>query len=515
MGVGGDLVLSGRIVTFDDDRRVLADGALYLHDGVVEAVVERRAPAPAGFDRAPRLATGGTVYPGLIDLHNHLAYNFLPLWSAPRREPYTSRHQWPGAATYGRDISNPSQAMGIAAAAATLRYAEVRAAVGGVTAIQGSPPLTRAFPGWMVRNVEKETFADRGDEQLVFQAVIKADVDKLRRYAARLAEGRSFVYHLAEGTAPALRQEYDDLRQAGCVHRQLIGIHCTALGDDELDDWAPTPGSVVWSPFSNLWLYGATTDVLGARRRGLTVCLGSDWGPSGSRNLLGELKVAALWNDEGLGGALSDRELCELATTNPGETLARCWGHDVGRLRPGALADVVVTTTRAEDPYRDLLRAGERHVRLVIVGGRPVYGNRSLLRAAGATGVEEIRVAGVRRGIVMGLPAELRPENPALAAEVDLSWRDGLAAMAAVVDDPAGAVRAARGRAPRGEVPLEFVPDMPGPDNAEARALTEAELDELVMEPVEPLAHDAAWFARVDRGHPHSAVLRGLRRYFD
>ena len=84
------------------------------------------------------------ITPGLIDLHNHLAYNFLPLWSAPRDTPYTSRHQWPGAATYGRDVSNPAQAMGIAAAAAALRYAEVQ---GGRRRRHGDPGLAAADPG--------------------------------------------------------------------------------------------------------------------------------------------------------------------------------------------------------------------------------------------------------------------------------------------------------------------------------------------------------------------------------
>ena len=134
------------------------------------------------------MATGGVITPGLIDLHNHLAYNTLPLWSAPRDAPYTSRHQWPGAATYGRDVSNPAQALGIAAAAATLRYAEVRAAAGGVTSIQGSPPVTRAFAGWMVRNIEKEQIAAFGKEQLIFQAVIKADVAGVAPH--RTAAGR-------------------------------------------------------------------------------------------------------------------------------------------------------------------------------------------------------------------------------------------------------------------------------------------------------------------------------------
>ena len=111
----------------------------------------------------------------------------------------------------------------------------------------------------------------------------------------------------------------------------------------------------MWSPFSNIWLYGDTTDVLAARRHGALVCLGSDWAPSGTKNLLGELKVAALWNDEALAGALDARELGQMATANAGDALARCWGVDIGRLRPGAHADVLVTTNRVgprEDPTR-------------------------------------------------------------------------------------------------------------------------------------------------------------------
>ena len=134
----------------------------------------------------------------------------------------------------------------------------MRAAAGGVTSIQGSPPVTRAFAGWMVRNIEKEQIPAFGKEQLLFQAVIKADVPALRRIAPRLAAGRSFVYHLAEGTAPGLRDEYADLREAGCVHPNLIGIHSTALDRGGLRATGPAgaPAPIVWSPFSNIWLYG-------------------------------------------------------------------------------------------------------------------------------------------------------------------------------------------------------------------------------------------------------------------
>ena len=75
-----DFVLYGRVLTVDRDRRVHARGAVYVHDGVIEAVQPRTASPPSGFGSARRVRTGGLITPGLIDLHNHLAYNTLPLW---------------------------------------------------------------------------------------------------------------------------------------------------------------------------------------------------------------------------------------------------------------------------------------------------------------------------------------------------------------------------------------------------------------------------------------------------
>ena len=45
------------------------------------------------------IETGGTIFPGLIELHNHLSYNALPLWSpVPKR--FTHRGQWPNHKDY-------------------------------------------------------------------------------------------------------------------------------------------------------------------------------------------------------------------------------------------------------------------------------------------------------------------------------------------------------------------------------------------------------------------------------
>ena len=132
-----ELVVFGTVLTVDADRRTHARGAVYVHDGVIERVADATAAPPAGFDAAPRVRTGGVVTPGLIDLHNHLAYNTLPLWIGRDRAPTARATSGRGAPTYRRDVSNPAQALGIAAPAAALRFAEVKAVVGGVTVDPG------------------------------------------------------------------------------------------------------------------------------------------------------------------------------------------------------------------------------------------------------------------------------------------------------------------------------------------------------------------------------------------
>ena len=285
------LVVLGRLVTFDDERPVIDDGALYIGaDERIAAVQKRTDPAPAGFETAAKVPTRGCVYPGLIDLHNHVVYNVLGLWSPPgQSEPYVSRYDWPGHGSYEEMISDPANALGALAGKAHLKYCEVKAVVGGVTAIQGSAKMAYPYEGWLVRNVEYETF--KTGQKTVFQSALplREDADYKKQRDRMTRDGAAFLYHVSEGSDPALVSEYTKLKTEDCLQPTFGAIHCTALRKADYHEWPPHGGSVIWSPFSNLWLYRDTTDVVAARDAGVRVCLGADWSPSGSKNLMGEL----------------------------------------------------------------------------------------------------------------------------------------------------------------------------------------------------------------------------------
>ena len=73
---------------------VIPDGIVYCIDGAIVAAQPAGAAAPPGFAAVTVVPTGGTIFPGLIELHNHLAYDVLGLWPVPKR--YGDRDQWSG-----------------------------------------------------------------------------------------------------------------------------------------------------------------------------------------------------------------------------------------------------------------------------------------------------------------------------------------------------------------------------------------------------------------------------------
>ena len=151
---------------------------------------DRAQPAPAGFAGVPVVETGGTLFPGLIELHNHLSYNALPLWSpVPKR--FEHRDQWSDHKDYRPMISGPMTVIGEyrdstgqpALLAALVRYVECKCLLGGVTTSQGvmlaSNAGVRRFYRGLIRNVEQT------DDPALPEAQARiADVDAATREAS-------------------------------------------------------------------------------------------------------------------------------------------------------------------------------------------------------------------------------------------------------------------------------------------------------------------------------------------
>lgn len=45
------------------------------------------------------------IFPGLVDIHNHLDYNMMPIWERPVEQPWDNRHEWRKCTEYTDDIT--------------------------------------------------------------------------------------------------------------------------------------------------------------------------------------------------------------------------------------------------------------------------------------------------------------------------------------------------------------------------------------------------------------------------
>jgi 5-methylthioadenosine/S-adenosylhomocysteine deaminase len=374
--------LEGRVVTMNERFDVEGVGRVYVDASRIVAVQPADAPPPMGLEDVPVVRTGGTIYPGLIELHNHLSYNALPAW--PIGERFENRDQWGRRATYRQLISRPAAILGSTEGLvqAVVRYVEAKCLLAGVTTTQGialaSNAGIRRFYRGIVRNVEHT-----GDPDLPASSTRIADVEArdAGKFRTRLERGQTVLLHLSEGLDDRARGHFHALQTSEgdwAITPSLGGIHCCGLRDTDYATFAGHGGSMVWSPLSNLILYGGTADIARARREGVTVALGSDWAPSGSRNLLGEMKVAKLVN-ETAGDVWTSREIVAMATINAARIVK--WHNELGSIEPHKRADLIVVDGRLGDPYDQLIAARETSMSLVIINGIPRCGTRQLMAA--------------------------------------------------------------------------------------------------------------------------------------
>jgi cytosine/adenosine deaminase-related metal-dependent hydrolase len=441
--IGPTYLLQGRIVTMNENGDVLEKGLLAISRGLIRAVLDEGDPIPQDFINAPVAETNGTMYPGLIDLHSHFVYNVLPLWVVPKK--YYNRSQWPRHREYKSGVSKPiRQALArfSVTAEAIVRFVEAKALLGGTTTGQGMRTRVRGgsrlFRGAM-RNVEetKDVRLPEARTRVPDLTITgKSGPENIREFRNALEDtlerGAAYFYHLSEGVDHIARRHFRNLLVNDLIAPSLVGIHSLGLAPEDLIIMADNQAKLVWSPFSNLLLYGQTLDLKAVKEAGVKLSLGCDWGPSGSKNLLQELKIASFVNKE-QNSPFAAKELVGMVTADAAELIG--WEKYLGRLQAGMLADVLVVAGADGNPYEGLINSIEKDVQLVTVHGTARYGDSNLmqkLHTGTSSDLEEFAVNGVDKVLYLYAPAS--PLNQlSLSKAIDI-LRDAMADLPGFVE---------------------------------------------------------------------------------
>ncbi len=396
--------------------QVLVDAA-----GVIQCAACDCTSAPGAAEATVISCPQGVISPGLINPHDHITYQDPPRPGVAER--YEHRNDWRNGNDGHTRLRYGS------ANADEVRWGELRQVMAGTTSVAGS-----GGQAGLLRNLERESEATSASQQglgeppLMLETFPLGDLDgdelvsgcgypRILR-PAELPALSAFLPHIAEGIEESSRNEFRCVAGAAggqeLLTRRTTLIHGIAVTAAEIDVMAQRGTDLIWSPRSNVSLYGDTAMVTAYKRMGVTISLGTDWLLSGSMNVLRELKCADYLNDTAFAKAFTDEELWRMVTANAADVTDT---HEkLGRIEPGKVADLAIFRLRSftSTPHRAVVTANVEDVVLTLRGGQALYGDQALVAGLGVGGCEGLDVCGTPR--VVCVSGELGKSYEALKA---------------------------------------------------------------------------------------------------
>ncbi|RMG64892.1 MAG: hypothetical protein D6715_09010 [Calditrichaeota bacterium] len=369
----------------------LPAGHVEMADGRIAAVVPATDRPPKG----RRLALDGAlVFPGLINSHDHLAFNAFP----PLGEgPYRNFLDW------SRDIHRRFSQIIARVKQIPL---PVRVGWGMLKNLLCGVTVVAHHGAWPAGASNRPIGLVAGSQSLHSLALERHWRWKLL-FPELFAGGRRewpVVVHLAEGVDAARERELPQLVRWNWRRRPLIAVHGIALKPGQ----AGHLRALVWCPVSNLYLYGATAPVSQLKRE-TTILLGSDATLTGSWNFWEHLRQARAL------GQLDDQMLFQAVTASA----ARVWQLPGGHIAPGGPADLVVARRVKADPVEAFFALNPTDILLVMRSGRAVLWDAELDERMAALGYRAaaegwLNLAGRKKWVALNVADLLRNTPPDL-----------------------------------------------------------------------------------------------------
>jgi cysteine-rich repeat protein len=388
------------------DSGVLSGGQVLVDaQGVIQCAACDCSTA-AGADTATVITCPqGVISPGLINAHDHITFQGPPRVSTEER--YEHRHDWRrGNDKHTRVTNNGSGNDAI-------RWGELRQVLAGTTSVAGSG----GQPG-LLRNVDRDNVSTVSAHQqglneppAYYQTFPLGDSGGTElksgcgypgiEPSSVIPTNSAYLPHLGEGIEESARNELRCVTGANggqeLLKPQTAVIHGIAVTAEEIGAMASRGADLIWSPRSNISLYGDTAMVPAYKQMGITIALGTDWLQSGSMSVLRELQCADYLNATYYSRTFTDEELWRMVTAGAADLTDT---HEkLGRLEQGKVADLAIFKLRtfAATPHRAVITANPEDVVLTLRGGKALYGDEALVATLGQEGCEPLNVCEAKK----------------------------------------------------------------------------------------------------------------------
>ena len=418
------LIGNGNVITRDGARPLVKRGAVAVEGDRIAGVGPYEA-LKAQYPGAEALdARGGVIMPGLINAHNHI-------YSAFARGMAIKGYQAKGLLeildglwwTLDRHLKNPDTRLSadmtfvdcIENGVTTVidhhaSYGEIEGSLNqiadsakayGVRACLCYEVSDRDGPDKMMQGVrENEAFIryakrdDTGHLAALFglHAPFTLSDATLETCAAH-NPGAGYHIHVAEGIDDVLinlrehgKRPAFRLHDFGILGENTLLGHCTHVSEAEIDLIRETQSMVGHNPESNMGNAIGCPPVIRMFQKGVTIGLGTD---GYTNDMLESYKVGNLLHKHNLADpSAAWAEIPAMLFENNAKMASRMFGREIGVLREGAAADVIVVDYDPPTPLTEdninghvLFGMSGRMVTATVCGGKVLMKDRALVNA--------------------------------------------------------------------------------------------------------------------------------------
>jgi len=347
------------------------------------------------------------LFPGLINIHDHLRGTWLPRCG---NGPYENVYDWLRELHASPSVFAPAREREQIAEPLLYRLGAYKNLFSGATTVvdhykRQDPGIYEGLPIRLITDFGREGVVRSFRDPRSFPCWGDGIVREYRECGGV----KPFIIHVEEGFDEETGTELRRLERLGVLGSNSILIHGIGFDEDDIETVQRHGCHMVWCPATHRFLYGRTANISRWLEMGINTTLGTDSSLTGGLNLFDEMRQARAFYQETFGQPLDPRELFRMVTANPARALML--DERIGRIAPGYAADLLVLPKRGgQDPFETLLAAEPKDIILLLHEGQPRIVDEALsfLFGAGATAVETtpIVIAG-RSKHVIGNPVAL------------------------------------------------------------------------------------------------------------
>jgi len=413
---------------------VIAEGCTVVIERGKFSRVERDGQIRRGRGTILLDASQWLLFPGLINIHDHLRGTWLPRCG---NGPYQNVYQWlrelhakPSAFAPARERDRITMPHLYWLGTYKNLFSGTTTVVDHYVRLEHS--LYAQLPIRLITEFGREGVVRTYHEPEIYPSWGEGIVHEFQRCAGRVP----FVIHVEEGVDEETGTELHRLERLGVLAPNSVLIHGIGFDDEDIELVAQHGCHMVWCPATHEFLYGRTGNIPEWLERGINTTLGTDSSLTGGLNLFDEMRTALRLYGQMFSRALPLEELYKMVTCNPARALLM--DERIGRIAAGYAADVLVLERQPDrSPLETLVEAEPHDIVLLLHAGRPRYGDEplaSLFKAipnrAGSTRV----VVGGKPKRIVGNPIRLlravwkeigRRYHPAFLPFQDSSYRSG------------------------------------------------------------------------------------------